>query len=172
MGRLTRDPELRYTQSGVSVCSFSLAVDRNFVRQGEQRQADFINCTAWRQTGEFINKYFTKGRLIAVSGSLQTRSWDAQDGTKRYATDVIVDEASFCGDGRRDGDGAQYQQNGQYQSGSQYRPQANTAEQNNIGPSEGAYKPATQSGGDFAQGYSDDAGAGYIPVDSDDDLPF
>ena len=96
MGRFTRDPELRSTPQGVSTCSFSLAVDRNFVREGEERKADFINCVAWRQTAEFISKYFRKGSMVALEGSIQTRTWDDNDGKKRYATEVIVDRAYFA----------------------------------------------------------------------------
>ena len=96
VGRLARDPELRVTPSGVSVCSFSVACDRRFVKQGEERKADFINCIAWRQTGEFISKYFTKGTRIALEGSLQTRDWTDNEGKKRYATEVIVDNAEFA----------------------------------------------------------------------------
>ena len=96
MGRFTRDPELRSTPQGISTCSFSIAVDRNFVRAGEERKADFINCVAWRQTADFISKYFKKGNLIAVEGSIQTRSWDDADGKKRYATEVIVNQAYFA----------------------------------------------------------------------------
>ncbi len=96
MGRFTRDPELRSTPQGISTCSFSIAVDRNFVRQGEERKADFINCVAWRQTAEFISKYFKKGSLVALEGSIQTRSWDDQDGKKRYATDVVVNQVYFA----------------------------------------------------------------------------
>ena len=96
MGRFTRDPELRSTPQGISTCSFSIAVDRNFVRQGEERKADFINCVAWRQTAEFISKYFKKGSMVALEGSIQTRSWDDQDGKKRYATDVVVNQVYFA----------------------------------------------------------------------------
>lgn len=96
MGRFTRDPELRSTPQGVSTCAFSIAVDRNFVRQGEERKADFINCVAWRQTAEFISKYFKKGNMVALEGSIQTRSWDDQDGKKRYATEVIVSQVYFA----------------------------------------------------------------------------
>ncbi len=103
MGRLTRDPELRATQSGVSVATFSLAVDRNFQRQGEERQTDFINIVAFRHTAEFVKKYFVKGQLACVSGSLQTRTWES-DGKKNYATEVIADEVHFTGD-RRDSNG-------------------------------------------------------------------
>ena len=96
MGRFTRDPELHSTPQGISTCSFSIAVDRNFVRQGEERKADFINCVAWRQTAEFISKYFKKGSMVALEGSIQTRSWDDQDGKKRYATDVVVNQVYFA----------------------------------------------------------------------------
>ncbi len=96
MGRLTRDPELRSTPQGVSTCSFSLAIDRNFVKQGEERKADFINCVAWRQTAEFISKYFKKGSMVALEGSIQTRSWDDNEGKKRYATDVVVSQVYFA----------------------------------------------------------------------------
>lgn len=104
MGRLTRDPELRTTQNGVSVTTFSLAVDRNFQRQGEERQADFINIVAFRHTADFVKKYFVKGQLVCVSGSLQTRTWET-DGKKNYATEVIADEVHFTGD-RRDNSGS------------------------------------------------------------------
>lgn len=96
MGRFTRDPELRSTPQGVSTCSFSIAVDRNFARQGEERKADFINCVAWRQTAEFISKYFKKGNMVALEGSIQTRSWDDNEGKKRYATDVVVSQVYFA----------------------------------------------------------------------------
>lgn len=96
MGRLTRDPEMRQTQSGVNVCSFSIAVNRRFAKDGQQN-ADFINCTAWRQQAEFICKYFQKGSMISVVGNLQSRSWENQEGKKQYATDVVVDEVYFTG---------------------------------------------------------------------------
>ena len=96
VGRLVKDPELRATQSGVSVCSFTVACDRRYQKPGEERQADFINCIAWRQQADFICKFFTKGMRIALDGSIQTRSWDAGDGTKRYATEVVVDHAEFA----------------------------------------------------------------------------
>ena len=96
MGRFTRDPELRSTPQGISTCAFSIAVDRNFVRQGEERKADFINCVAWRQTAEFISKYFREGSMVALEGSIQTRSWDDAEGKKRYATEVIVNQVYFA----------------------------------------------------------------------------
>ncbi len=94
MGRLTKEPELKQTPQGVAVCRFSLAVNRRFAKEGGQN-ADFINCTAWRQQAEFISKYFGKGSMISVVGNLQSRSWDNQEGKKQYATDVIVDEVYF-----------------------------------------------------------------------------
>lgn len=105
MGRLTRDPEISQTPSGVTVARFAIAVNRRFAKEGQQ-QADFINCTAWRQQAEFICKYFRKGSMIAVVGSIQTRSWDGQDGKKQYATDVVVDEAYFTGSKAESGTGA------------------------------------------------------------------
>ena len=104
MGRLTRDPELRTTQSGVSVTSFTVAVDRDFGgRDGGEKQTDFIDCVAWRQTGEFISKYFTKGRMAVVSGRLQSRKWEDRDGNKRVSWEVVADNVYF-GEARRDGD--------------------------------------------------------------------
>jgi single-strand DNA-binding protein len=95
VGRLAKEPELHQTASGVSVCSFTVACDRRFQKEGE-RQADFINCVAWRRQAEFISKYFTKGTRIALEGSIQVRSWDDNDGNKRCATEVIVDHAEFA----------------------------------------------------------------------------
>lgn len=93
-GRITKDVELKQTHSGVSVCSFSIAVNRKYAKDGEQ-QADFINCQAWRATAEFISKYFRKGSSICITGSIQTRSWQDQNGNKRYETEVVADEAMF-----------------------------------------------------------------------------
>ena len=94
-GRITHDPELKTTTNGTSVCSFALAVDRDFVRPGEERKADFINCVAWRKTAEFITRYFKKGEQIIVEGSIQVRSWEDNEGKKRYITEVVVDRAHF-----------------------------------------------------------------------------
>ena len=106
MGRLTRDPELRRTGTGVAVASFTLAVDRDFGgRDGGERETDFIDCVAWRQTGEFVSKYFTKGRMAVVSGRLQIRSWTDKDGNKRRTAEVVADNVYF-GDSKRDGDSA------------------------------------------------------------------
>ena len=104
MGRLVRDPELRRTGSGVAVASFTVAVDRDFGgRDGGEKETDFIDCVAWRQTGEFVSKYFTKGRMIVVSGRLQIRSWTDKDGNKRRTAEVVADNCYF-GDSKRDGD--------------------------------------------------------------------
>ena len=105
MGRLTRDPELRRTGSGVAVASFTVAVDRDFGgRDGGEKETDFIDCVAWRQTGEFVSKYFTKGRMIVVSGRLQIRSWNDKDGNKRRTAEVVADNCYF-GDSKRESDG-------------------------------------------------------------------
>ena len=97
MGRLTADPELRTTPNGVSVTSFSVAVNSNYQKAGAEQQTDFINCVAWRQTAEFISKYFHKGSMIAINGSIQQRSYTDKDGNKRTAFEIVVDNANFCG---------------------------------------------------------------------------
>ena len=94
-GRLTAEPELRQTQQGTAVCSFSVAVTRRFSKNASEKQTDFINCVAWRNTAEFITRYFHKGSAICLVGSIQTRTWNDQQGQKRYSTEVMVDEASF-----------------------------------------------------------------------------
>ena len=94
MGRLTADPELKHTQSGVAVTSFTLAVDRY---AKEERKTDWVDVVAWRQTAEFICKYFTKGQMIAVTGSIQTRNWEDKQGNKRKAVEIVAREVSFCG---------------------------------------------------------------------------
>ncbi len=98
MGRLTRDPELRHTNSGTAVCSFSIAINNGF---GENAQTDFINCVAWNKTAEFVSKYFSKGKMIIVIGRISTRSWDGPDGKKNYATEVVANEVAF-GESKRD----------------------------------------------------------------------
>ena len=139
MGRLTRDPELRRTGSGIAVASFTLAVDRDFGgRDGGERETDFIDCVAWRQTGEFVSKYFTKGRMAVVSGRLQIRSWTDKDGNKRRSAEVVADNVYF-GDSRRDGE----------TGGSYSAPAA---------PSYGGYSaPASSPASDFAMLDDDDA---------------
>lgn len=101
MGRMTRDPELRRTASGTAVASFTLAVDRDFAAKDAQRETDFIDCVAWRATGEFVSKYFSKGRMAVVSGRLQIRPWTDKDGNNRRSAEVIVDNVYF-GDSRRE----------------------------------------------------------------------
>ncbi len=104
MGRLTRDPELRRTGSGTAVASFTVAVDRDFGnRESGERETDFIDCVAWRQTGEFVSKYFTKGRMAVVSGRLQFRNWTDKEGNKRRTAEIVADNVYF-GDSKRDGD--------------------------------------------------------------------
>ena len=97
MGRLTRDPELRRTQSGVAVTNFTLAVDRDYTgKDGGEKETDFIDCVAWRNAGEFVNKYFTKGRMACVSGRLQLREWTDKDGNKRRAAEIVADNVYFA----------------------------------------------------------------------------
>ena len=156
MGRLTRDPELRRTGSGVAVASFTVAVDRDFGgRDGGEKETDFIDCVAWRQTGEFVSKYFTKGRMAVVSGRLQIRSWTDKDGNKRRTAEVVADNVYF-GDSKRDSDG------GSSFGGNTYG-----------GNSYGNY--GAPSGNNYG-GYSAPAGApaSDFPVLDDDDaqLPF
>jgi single-strand DNA-binding protein len=105
MGRLTADPELKTTSTGISVTSFTIAVDRTYQTAGGERQTDFINCVAWRQSAEFITKYFRKGSMIAVQGSIQVRNYVDNNNQKRYVTEVIVDRASFCGSKAETGTG-------------------------------------------------------------------
>jgi single-strand DNA-binding protein len=102
MGRLTRDPELRRTQSGTAVTSFSLAVDRDFKSQGGEKETDFIDVVAWRNTAEFVSRYFTKGRMAVVEGRLQIRDWTDRDGGKRRSAEVIAENVYF-GDSKREG---------------------------------------------------------------------
>lgn len=96
VGRLTKDPELRATASGIPVCSFTVACDRRYQKPGEERKADFINCIAWQKSAEAIAQYFGKGDRIALEGSLQTRSWDGEDGRRHYVTEVVVDQWEFA----------------------------------------------------------------------------
>lgn len=108
MGRLTAEPELKTTQNGISVCSFTVAVERNYSNGGE-RQTDFINCVAWRQTAEFISRYFHKGSMIAVNGSIQQRQYTDKNGNKRNAFEILVDNANFCGSKAESGNKADVQ---------------------------------------------------------------
>ena len=156
MGRLTRDPELRQTPTGVSVARFSIAVNRRFAGKDAQQTADFINCTAWRQTGEFICRYFQKGSMIAVVGSLQSRSWDDKDGKRQFSTEVVVDEAYFTGSKSETGT----QGNGGFQSqGYAQQPQPSFSEP------QGGAEPNFDDGGYAEMDFASLDG-------SEDDLPF
>ena len=104
-GRLTQDPELKTTPNGISVCSFSIAVERRF-RSGEERQSDFINIVTWRSSAEFVSKYFKKGQMIAIRGSIQTRRYQDKDGNNRTAFEVVADDVQFADFARRDNDSA------------------------------------------------------------------
>lgn len=106
MGRLVADPELRTTPNGISVTSFAVAVDRRFNRQGEERQADFIDVVAWRQSADFVCKYFRKGSMIAIQGSIQTRMYEDKSGNKRKAVEIVADNVSFCGSKAEGGTGS------------------------------------------------------------------
>ena len=155
MGRLTRDPELRRTGSGIAVASFTVAVDRDFGgRDGGEKETDFIDCVAWRQTGEFVSKYFTKGRMIVVSGRLQIRSWIDKDGNKRRTAEVVADNCYF-GDSKRDSDGgSSYGGNtygGNSYGGNSYNAPAPSYGGNNYGA------PAAAPASDFAMLDDDDA---------------
>lgn len=121
LGRITAPLEIRQTQSGTPVLQFTVAVDRDYTKQGEERQADFISCVAWRQTAEFIGRYFGKGRMIALTGRLQSRTYDDKNGTKHYITEVIVQQASFTGEPKQDNGGyyQNQQQGGGYQQSNQ-----------------------------------------------------
>lgn len=105
MGRLVADPELRTTPSGINRTTFRVAVDRRYQKAGEEKQTDFINCVAWRQTADFVAQYFHKGSMIAVQGSLQTRTYEDNTGAKRSAFDVVADNVSFCGSKAESGAG-------------------------------------------------------------------
>ena len=153
MGRLTRDPELRRTGSGIAVASFSLAVVRDFSpKDGGERETDFIDCVAWRQTGEFVSKYFTKGRMAVVSGRLQIRSWTDKEGNKRRTAEVVADNVYF-GDSKRDDQG------GSSYSGNSYGNYGNygSAPAAPAAPAYGGYSVPTAPASDFAMLDDDDA---------------
>ena len=103
MGRLTRDPELRRTGSGVAVASFTLAVDRDFAAQGAEKETDFVDIVAWRNTAEFVSRFFTKGRMAVVTGRLQIRNWTDKEGNKRRNAEIVAERVYFCGSKQADG---------------------------------------------------------------------
>lgn len=141
MGRLTADPEAKQTQSGTAVVSFTLAVDRRY-NKGEEKQCDFINVVAWKQTADFICRYFKKGQAMLVCGELQTRSWQDNSGNKRYATEVLASEVTFC-EAKRESEG------------------------NNANASHSAAQGKFE-----APAYVPEAYAKFEEIKSDDDLPF
>lgn len=145
MGRLVADPELRTTTQGNSVCSFRIACDRSYVQQGQERQADFIDIVAWRQQADFVSRYFQRGSLIAIEGSLQTRQYQDKQGNKRTAVEVVANNISFAGAKRQDA-----------QSAPSYEQQTISHVQ----------QAKAQSG--FAQGSADD----FAVISDNDDLPF
>ena len=169
MGRLTRDPELRRTGSGIAVASFTLAVDRDFGKnENGERETDFIDCVAWRQTGEFVSKYFTKGRMAVVAGRLQIRSWNDKDGNKRRTAEVVADNVYF-GDSKRDNEG------GNAYGGNSYG--GNTYGGNTYGsaPAYGGYSAPSAPAAPAYGGYSTpSAPASDFAILNDDDaqLPF
>ena len=162
MGRLTRDPELRRTGSGIAVASFTVAVDRDFGgRDGGEKETDFIDCVAWRQTGEFVSKYFTKGSMIVVSGRLQIRSWTDKEGNKRRTAEVVADNVYF-GESKRGNEG-----NSNY-GGNSYG--GNNYGGNSYGGYNNAPAPAPSYGGYNAPSAPD---SGFAMLDDDDaQLPF
>lgn len=159
MGRLVADPELRQTPNGISVATFCVAVDRNYQsKNSSEKQTDFINCVAWRQTGEFISRYFAKGRMIAVEGSLQTRRYEDKTGAKRTAYEVIVDQAYFADSRPGGAQGGNYQAEGNSYGGYGAAPQQSAPR------FEEPQRGQSLSVGSFG---------GFEELDTDDgDLPF
>ena len=161
MGRLARDPELRRTGSGIAVTSFRLAVDRDFApKDGGERETDWIDCVAWRQTGEFVSKYFTNGRMAVVSGRLQIRNWTDKDGNKRSSAEVVADNVYF-GDSKRDD-----------HAGSAYGGYSAPAQ--NYGGSNGGYSAPAPAGSYGSYGAPASAPASDFAMLEEDDaqLPF
>ena len=152
MGRLTSEPELRTTGNGISVCSVTVAVDRNYQRQGQERETDFINVVAWRQTAEFVTRYFRKGQMIAVQGSIQVRGYEDRNGNKRTAVEIVADTVSFCGSKAETGAGGQ--------SAGAPAPTGNPA------PPVPAYQQG--SGAGVSNATPDD----FSQLEMDDELPF
>lgn len=165
MGRLVRDPELRYTQSQTPVASFTVAVDRDFSgRDGGEKQTDFIDCVAWRQTAEFVSKYFSKGSMAVVAGRLQIRDWQDRDGNKRRSAEVVAENIYF-GESKRRDDGAAPARRESY-GGSSY---GGSSYGNDRGGS--SYNSGSSYGGGNA-GYSRGASAFAELEEDDGDLPF
>lgn len=197
MGRLTWDPELRYTQSQVPVASFRVAVDRDYSgRDGGEKQADFIDCVAWRSTAEFVSKYFSKGSMIVVSGHLQIRNWTDKENNRRTSAEVVADNVYFGESRRRDGEGYRggndnYRSNEGYRGGNDggYRGGNDNRRSNDSyrgnsgndsfrgGNSDGGYRGGNDSysgGNDSFRSFDDSsAGSGFTELsDTDGELPF
>lgn len=145
VGNITRDPDYRTLQSGITCCQFTVACQRRFKNAQGQYEADFINCVAWRQTADFVHKYFLKGQKIGLTGTIQTRSYDAQDGSKRYVTEVIVENVEFV-ERRQDSGGSSY----------------------GAPPQAAPNQPVQRN----EQQRMDLASQGFQEVDDDDELPF
>lgn len=154
MGRLTADPELRHTANDFAVASFTLAVDRSYAKAGTERQTDFINVVAWRSTAEFVCRYFTKGQMMAVDGSIQTRNYEDKQGNKRTAVEVVANNVNFCGS-KRETEAARSGGGSYYDQGADEPP---------------AYKePAFK---EPAPAYSSGSTEDFEEILGDDDLPF
>ena len=155
MGRLTRDPELRRTGSGVAVASFTLAVDRDFAAQGAEKETDFVDIVAWRNTAEFVSRYFTKGRMAVVTGRLQIRNWTDKEGNKRRSAEVVADNVYF-GESKRGNEG--------------------TSNYSSYGNSNGGYNSSPAPAPSYGGGYSAPAAApasDFAMLEDDDaQLPF
>jgi len=153
LGRITQDLELKTTPTGVSVLSFSIAVDRRFQNKGEEKKSDFFNCVAWRNEAEFISRFWTKGRPILIEGELQNRSYVDKNGNTRYITEIIVDRATFTGDKKPEGTGGGYRQDAGYPE----PPPAHPASETNSAPSSsnGDYTAKDFSSGSTGAGGDD-----------------
>ena len=156
MGRLVRDPELRRTGNGTAVASFTLACERDVAsKEAEKKEVDFIDCVAWRQTGEFVSKYFTKGRMAVVSGRLQIRQWTDKDGNNRRSAEIVADNVYF-GDSKRDSDGASA--GGNYSGNNGYSNYGNNAHSAPASSGNfGGYSAPSSGASDFASLEDDDA---------------
>jgi len=151
MGRLTADPELKSTGSGISVCSFTVAVDRRFKGQNEERQTDFIRCVVWRQSADFLARYFKKGSMVAVTGSIQVRNYEDKNGNKREAVELVADQISFTGERPQGGN-----------AGGGYRDSVPLPEP----------PPENRQNNQPAPAYSTASAADFDEIAGDDDLPF
>ena len=176
MGRLTRDPELRYTQSQTPVASFSLAVDRDFKNQDGSKDTDFIDCVAWRATAEFVSKYFTKGSMAVVSGRLQLRDWTDRDGGKRRSAEVVADNVYFGESKRDNAGGGQPSAQGGYGAPGGYGPQGGYTPPPPAGSygggQYGAQQPQYQQP-PYQPGYPpSNYGSGLHDAPDDGELPF